>query len=648
MNDSGSILLDTSEHYCDSDIEVVYVDPGGSGANLQAGAGYSNGTYYPDTGYDGFSEFEVDVPNHYTQVDEGKVVSNGALVSQGSQTITDNGTYDTTLKNSVTVSVSTSATVDKKTKTLSASAGYITFDNLKGEPTTFVVISGANLATASAAKAAVCLYDGTNTQGLNVTNTSNQNCMYSSGGYSFSYSNGSLTVISSGADFQANEYKLVYSYGNTSSDIHVDGVQVGSGATSVSFTGLTAEPEYFTVMFTGSFGTSSGYTRTMAVVFDGASVYGMEMGSGAVASSNWTKSYSNGTLTITSTSSSAGGYFHQPGYYELCAVYGSGGGASLGTKSITANGTYNASSDGYDGYSQVTANVPNTYSAGDEGKVVSSGALVSQTAHADVTPTTSDQTINTTTNNSIKVKGDADLVAGNIKKDVDIFGVVGSYEGGGGSGEWTTNGIADMSQPSGSINITVNSISNTALKDRKQITNVTATSTTIGTSAFENCTGLLTASFPNATTVNTQAFYGCQNMTSLSIPKVTNLTNSVIYNCRALTSVDVSLVTTTENRAFQNSWALPIVDFPVVTNLAASCFESCRALATLILRNTSVVTLNNISAFTNTPMRGYNGGSGTVYVPSNLISSYQTASVWSNLYAEGHVTFAAIEGSQYE
>ena len=37
---------------------------------------------------------------------------------------------------------------------------------------------------------------------------------------------------------------------------------------------------------------------------------------------------------------------------------GGGGGSSLGTKSITANGTYNASSDSLDGYSQVTVNVP--------------------------------------------------------------------------------------------------------------------------------------------------------------------------------------------------------------------------------------------------------------------------------------------------
>lgn len=99
-----------------------------------------------------------------------------------------------------------------------------------------------------------------------------------------------------------------------------------------------------------------------------------------------------------------------------------------GTKSISSNGT------GIDvkAYEYADVAVPNSYSAADEGKVVSNGALVAQTAHADVTPTASDQTIDTTTNNSIKVKGDADLVAANIKKDVEIFGVTGSYEGGGG------------------------------------------------------------------------------------------------------------------------------------------------------------------------------------------------------------------------
>lgn len=50
----------------------------------------------------------VNVPNTYTASDEGKVVSNGALVAQTARAaeITQNGTYDTTLNDEVTVNVS--------------------------------------------------------------------------------------------------------------------------------------------------------------------------------------------------------------------------------------------------------------------------------------------------------------------------------------------------------------------------------------------------------------------------------------------------------------------------------------------------------------------------------------------------------------
>ena len=49
---------------------------------------------------------DVAVPNSYSASDEGKVVSNGALVAQTSDTVTTNDTYDTTLINSLTVNVS--------------------------------------------------------------------------------------------------------------------------------------------------------------------------------------------------------------------------------------------------------------------------------------------------------------------------------------------------------------------------------------------------------------------------------------------------------------------------------------------------------------------------------------------------------------
>lgn len=45
------------------------------------------------------------LPNAYAAADEGKVVQSGALAAQGSDTVTENGTVDTTLISSLTVNV---------------------------------------------------------------------------------------------------------------------------------------------------------------------------------------------------------------------------------------------------------------------------------------------------------------------------------------------------------------------------------------------------------------------------------------------------------------------------------------------------------------------------------------------------------------
>jgi len=72
----------------------------------------------------------------------------------------------------------------------------------------------------------------------------------------------------------------------------------------------------------------------------------------------------------------------------------------LETKSVTANGTYTPST-GKDGFSEVTVNVPNSYGAADEGKVVSNGELVAQTARA--SEITANGTYDTTTNDEVTV-----------------------------------------------------------------------------------------------------------------------------------------------------------------------------------------------------------------------------------------------------
>ena len=296
-----------------------------------------------------------------TKTGTAVTVTAAELVS-GSQTITQNGTVDVTNLASVTVEVSggggSGMTVATASTTPSTASSSIQFTGLSGEPTSFAVISAADLATgASPYKTGAVVFDGTDLHGQIVTNTSNANASYSTS-FTKAYSNGTLTITGSGTNFQPNQYKLIYTYGGTSANLGTVETQVGSGATSVTFTGLTDEPDYFSVIFKSNFGTSSGYQRVMSVVYDGTNTYGLAMDSGAKAQTSWSYTYSNGSLTVSSQGTNNGGYFHQPGYYQL--TYGVGGTVEpveieVEPLSVTINGTYTAPEG--KAYSPVTVNV---------------------------------------------------------------------------------------------------------------------------------------------------------------------------------------------------------------------------------------------------------------------------------------------------
>lgn len=151
--------------------------------------------------------------------------------------------------------------------------------------------------------------------------------------------------------------------------------------------------------------------------------------------------YLNGTQTIKGDSNlTAANIKNGVKIFNVTGSYaGSSSGGSnpkLQTKTATpSESTQTISPDsGYDGLSSVTVNaVSKTY--------VGSG--VTKKAAATYTPKTSDQSIAASQylSGTQTIKGDVNLVAGNIKSGVSIFGVTGTYVGSGSSGGSGNNNV---------------------------------------------------------------------------------------------------------------------------------------------------------------------------------------------------------------
>ena len=145
---------------------------------------------------------------------------------------------------------------------------------------------------------------------------------------------------------------------------------------------------------------------------------------------------------------------------------------------------------------------------------------------------------------------------------------------------------------------------------QRTVTEVTSSDvTTIGTNAFANCDQLISIDFPNATSVGGSAFNSCSKLETATIPKVTTIEGNGFYGCSKLNNLELPVITSIETRAFRN----------------------CSSLTKLVIGGSSVATLANTDAFSNTPIAS---GSGYIYVPDSLVSSYQSASSWSTYSAQ--------------
>lgn len=186
------------------------------------------------------------------------------------------------------------------------------------------------------------------------------------------------------------------------------------------------------------------------------------------------------------------------------------------------------------------------------------------------------------------------------------------------------------------------------LLEQNQLTSRTSTATKIPGYLFYEKTALISVSYPNATEAGTYCFSACKNLTTVNVPKVTSLGSNCFYNCTNLTTVDAPKVTSLGSYCFYNCKKLVSLDFPVLGSIPTNAFAGSSTLTTLILRKSdSICTLAKTNAFSSTPFAS-SGTGGTLYVPQDLIASYQSANNWSTILGYANNQIKAIEGSAYE
>lgn len=165
--------------------------------------------------------------------------------------------------------------------------------------------------------------------------------------------------------------------------------------------------------------------------------------------------------------------------------------------------------------------------------------------------------------------------------------------------------------------------------------------------AFQDFTALKTVELTGNVWIKGNGFSGCTGITSFKAYNAYRIYGNAFYDVACDALVFPNITSEIGSSAFTSFKGTKVDLGGAALAIKTAVFSGATNLTTIILRKPSVVSLTATSCFSNSPFASGKAG-GTLYVPSSLISSYQSATNWSTILGYANNSIQAIEGSIYE